>query len=548
MKIKRIKKSACLLILQLLLIYQLLITSCNSKIPVIKSIEPKIGKMGEVITLTGYNFGEERGGSNVTIAGIAPTNSSYQIWSDGIIRVRTPESGESGLVYVYAKGKKSNGVLFSNSAAVPRLPEGAEPGLRPQITSVSPQTGASGNTIIITGVNFGASRENSGVFFTWDYEPSSVNPFVVRDPQFIEVSDLEFGYDTWNAREIRVRIPDGAATGNLEVRTPRGKTHPVFFDISGKPGIKTYKDKRNYSISYSVDIKVLEAAKPNTLYLWMPRPAVSPSQRNISLVSRSVTPFVENYRGVSLYKLENLNSGSSQSVNISYNVEVYAVESGIRPLALKQNETSPFPAYTQSSNLIPADADIIKNLAAGITGREKNPYLTARLLYDWLITEMKVEESVLYTSAVTAAERKITNPCLMVLLYCSLMRACKIPCIPAAGVLVNRSGQTLRHYWAEFWLDGFGWVPVDPVMGARAVPDDYIIKQDWTNYYFGNIDSQRIAFSRGEINLSRIESRGRLVSHPQSYSLQNIWEEATGGLESYSSLWGDITITGIYVQ
>jgi hypothetical protein len=548
MKIRRINKSAYLLILQLLLIFQLLIISCSSKVPVITSIEPKISKMGEVITLTGYNFGEERGGSNVTIAGIAPTNSSYQIWRDDIIKVRTPESGESGLVYIYANGKKSNGVLFSNSAAVPRLPEGAEPGLEPRITSVSPQIGVPGNTITITGVNFGSSRENGGVFFSWDYEPSSMNPFVVRNPQFIEVSDLEFGYDAWNTREIRVRIPDGAVTGSLEVRTLRGKTHPVFFDVSGKPGTKTYKDRRNYSISYSVDIKVIEAAKPNTLYLWMPRPAISPAQRNVSLISRSVTPFVENYRGVSLYKLENLNAGSSQSVNISYNVEVYAVETGIRPLALKQDETSPLLAYTQSSNLIPSDADVIKTLASGITRREKNPYLIARLLYDWSITEMKIEETVPYTSAVTAAERKISNPYLSALLYCSLMRACKVPCIPVAGVLVNRSGQTLRHYWVEFWIDGFGWIPVDPVMGAHAVPDDYVIKQDWVNYYFGNIDSQRIAFSRGEINLSQMESRGRLVSHPQSYSLQNIWEEASGGLESYSSLWGDIIITGIYVQ
>jgi hypothetical protein len=34
----------------------------------------------------------------------------------------------------------------------------------------------------------------------------------------------------------------------------------------------------------------------------------------------------------------------------------------------------------------------------------------------------------------------------------------------------------------------------------------------------------------------------------RDYSLQNLWEEAIGGLESYSSLWSDVTITGMYVQ
>jgi transglutaminase-like putative cysteine protease len=127
-----------------------------------------------------------------------------------------------------------------------------------------------------------------------------------------------------------------------------------------------------------------------------------------------------------------------------------------------------------------------------------------------------------------------------------------------AGVLINQNGQTLRHYWAEFWVDGFGWLPVDPAMGAGAVQftdnanagfgNDAVPAQDFANYYFGNADNQRIAFSRGEPVLSQIESRGRLISHPQSYSLQNVWEESVGGLESYSSLWGDVTIRGIYTQ
>jgi hypothetical protein len=129
-----------------------------------------------------------------------------------------------------------------------------------------------------------------------------------------------------------------------------------------------------------------------------------------------------------------------------------------------------------------------------------------------------------------------------------MARAAKLPCIPIAGVIINRSGQTLRHYWTEFWIDGFGWLPVDPAMGAGAVPSSYLAKQDHANYYFGNVDSQRIAFSRGEIVLSQMERSGKLVSHTQSYSLQNIWEEAVGGLEAYSSIWGDVIISGIYVQ
>jgi transglutaminase-like putative cysteine protease len=146
-----------------------------------------------------------------------------------------------------------------------------------------------------------------------------------------------------------------------------------------------------------------------------------------------------------------------------------------------------------------------------------------------------------------ALETKKIDPYLAALLYCTLLRSSGVPCQPVAGVLVSRSRQTMNHYWAEFWIDGFGWIPVDPAMGADAIPAPFAIEER-PNFYFGNIDSQRIAFSRGFTILSPMDPNGRTVAHNRSYSLQNLREEVVGGIESYSSLWGDITITGIYVQ
>jgi transglutaminase-like putative cysteine protease len=532
-------------------VLSVLFLSCYSKIPVISSIDPKIGNMGDIITLRGRNFGVAREGAFVSIAGITPTNSSYYIWQDDLILLRIPESGESGLVYVHVKGRKSNGVLFSNSAVVPRPVEGEDFGMEPKIAVVSPQTGAPGTLVIITGNNFGASREESGVFFSWDYETISINPYVVTEPEFVEVSEVELGYEAWNAHEIRVRLPDGAVSGNLKIKTPNGESRPVFFDVSGKPGSKNFKDKRSYTISYSVDVKITEASRPNTLYLWVPLPVTCASQRNVKLVSRSINPFVENYRGLSLFKLSNLTAGSTHTVNLSYNVEVYAVETGTRPASIRQGKSPINTSYTLSTGLIPADNSQIKTTVANIIGKEQNPYIKARLLYDWIIKNIDIVETPLNTmGAVSALGQKKADSCSAALLYTAMARAAKVPCIPAAGVLINRQSQTMRHYWAEIWLDDFGWLPVDPVLGAGATPDSFSNKEgtDHANYYFGNIDSQRITFSRGELHLSQMESRGRIVSHGQSYSLQNIWEEADGGLVSYSSLWGDIIIRGTYVQ
>jgi len=546
-------KNKKLIILSVLFVF---LSSCGAKAPVITSIDPKFGRMGEIITLTGENFGALRDESYITIAGVSPTNSSYYLWQDNQIIVRIPELGESGLVYVRVKGKRSNGVLFSNSASVPRPVDGEEVGFEPRISSVLPQIGAPGTLITIMGNNFGLSRENAGVFFSWDYESGAYNPYALREPEFIEASEVEMGYEYWGAREIRVRIPDGAVSGNLEVRTIYGNSQSVFIDVSGKPGFKNIKDKRSYTITYSVDIRVTDASKPNMLYLWVPKPVNSPSQRNITLVSRNVDPFTENVKGVSLYKLENLFSGSYQSINLSYSVDVYSVGVSIKPLSIKQEATGIFAAHTKSSKLIPSDNHQIKTAANLIVNREQNPYLKAKMIYDWIMNNMQISTKTTEKSLTDSLTNKRANPYTIAMLYTALLRAAGVPAIPVAGVLVNQNGQTVRHYWTEFWIDSFGWVPVDPAMGAGAVKlADTAIRQgeeqaekDILNFYFGNLDNQRITFSRGEISLSRIEKRGRLVSHPQSYSLQSVWEESAGGLESYSSFWGDIYISGTYAQ
>jgi transglutaminase/protease-like cytokinesis protein 3 len=258
-------------------------------------------------------------------------------------------------------------------------------------------------------------------------------------------------------------------------------------------------------------------------------------------------PFVENHKGVSLFKFDNLLSDSNPSITVSFSVDVYAVETEINPQSVK-NERSPLSAlYTQNTDLVPVNDPLIKETLNAIIGREQNPYNKAKLIYNWIITNIKIIEPLSSSGNILfAIEHKFSDSYTTALLYTALARAAGLACIPVAGVLIDRNGQTMRHYWAEFWIDNFGWVPVDPVMGTAETP--FAVKEDQLNYYFGNIDNQRIAFSRGELILSQMENRGRMVSHNQSYSLQNIWEEASGGLDSYTSLWGDIIIQGIYVQ
>ncbi|MDR1802548.1 MAG: IPT/TIG domain-containing protein [Treponema sp.] len=527
-----------------------LLSSCGDEAPEIISIDPRIGLMGDVLTITGRGFGEERDESYITIAGTPPTSSSYISWEDSEITVRVPEFGEAGLIYVHRGGKKSNPALFANLLSLPEPVRGPEADYNPRINSITPASGPVGTLITISGSNFGSSREASGVFFAWNAESPIAAPAGSQAPDFIEVSETEFGYDYWSEREIRVRVPDGVISGNLEVRTPRGTSRPVFFDASGMINTKIYRDKRTYMLSYSADIIINLAYPPNTLYLWMPRPAVSASQRNVSVLARNIEPFVENYRGTSLFQLINASSGARWGADLSYLVEVYAVETAIRNTnTVRLNEPTPVgTVYLLPSDLIPSDEPAIKAQADAIIARERLPYVKAQRIYQWLISSVAIQVEALPGGALEALEEKEADSYRAALLFCALARAVEIPALPVSGVLVDRQMNTIKHCWAEFWLDGFGWIPLDPALGAGAAPEVFNLREDHGEYYFGSLDNQRVAFSRGETFLQPMAPRGRTVMRGREYSLQNIWEEAVGGMESYSSLWSDVTITGMYIQ
>lgn len=525
------------------------LSACRERAPEILAIYPSIGQMGEPLTIIGRGFGETRNESYITIAGAPPTSAAYISWSNEEIVVRVPEFGTPGLVRVHRGRSVSNPVLFSNQTTLPQRMRGdEEDGVNPRITSITPAAAAVGALVTIHGNNFGLSRENSTVLFSWN--SGTLSPGSLPSG-LVEVSALEFGYEFWSDREIRVRVPSGAVSGNIEVQTLRGNSRPAFFEVSGQPGTKVFRDRRSYVFSYMVDVRVEQASSPNSLHLWMPKPALSSSQRDVRIVDRNIEPFIENHRGTSLFHFTDLNPQTSVRITVSYVVDVYAVETNItnqNPVNL--NPPSPVrAAYTAPSALVPSDHAGIQALAAQITGTDRRPYAMARRIYDWMLASVEfqsAQHAPLSGGAIEAMEELAADSYRAAMLFSALARASGIPAIPVSGILVNEQQSAFRHYWVEFWLEGFGWIPVDPALGAGAAPALFNLRGDHAGFYFGNMDNQRVAFSRGEHLLTQMAANSRIVHRPREFSLQNLWEEASGGIEFHSSIWSDVIITGVF--
>ncbi|HRZ89777.1 MAG TPA: IPT/TIG domain-containing protein, partial [Spirochaetia bacterium] len=229
--------------------------------PVIVALDPSIGEPGGVVRVVGRNFGQERGESRVEIAGVAPTASSYLSWNDRLVELRVPVTVSSGLVYVQTRSGRSRPRLFMNRDRLPLRPQGllaSKSG--PAIEGLSAAQGTVGSLLTISGLNFGANRGEGRVEFAWTGDSGFSNPGPEQVSAFARAEELSLAYESWTDKEIRVRVPDGAASGGVRVLTEKGASDAVFFRVEGGPGTKVFHDRRTYAVSYFVSLTKVKAS------------------------------------------------------------------------------------------------------------------------------------------------------------------------------------------------------------------------------------------------------------------------------------------------
>ena len=175
--------------------------------PVIATVDPTHGPEGTGVVIRGEHFGSPitavQGRSGVSFNGVwgVPTH-----WSGTEIRAAVPEGVASGLVTVTVGGQTSNGVEFTvpaggkGTAGAMRMTVSAatsegEENSGPAITSLSPEEGAVGASVTVTGTGFGAAQGNSTASFNG----------VAGVPT------------SWSETAIQVPVPEGAASGPVVV-------------------------------------------------------------------------------------------------------------------------------------------------------------------------------------------------------------------------------------------------------------------------------------------------------------------------------------------
>jgi len=533
----RLKHSAVLPVVFFIILTTVYIVSSfiTGSSPVIERLDPPVAFSGENIIIEGRHFGKTSQDGFVIIAGIRPTLSSYLEWTDTRIKLKVPDEVGSGRLFVKTGNKLSNGFLFTNKEHIPVIVSGPAGSGQPYLESIFPEKGLVGDRVSLTGVNMGAERGSSQVLFSF---------FSSDDTKDIACSKLDFDYIVWGDHEISVYVPDGATSGSVKISTDRGISNSIYFEVTNPYGTKRFNQQRGYQLQYGVTVSNVIAGPGSNIQIWIPVIQSSLSQRNVESVFEP-EPMWMNYHGLNRYNLENLQPWNEYNLTQTHWFERFAIETDINTSSISgvyDEDRKLVSQYTKEDEIVPVNDKIISDVVRSIVGREKNPYFKARKLYEYLLRRLDYIESTESQTVMESLDKRKGDAYDYAVLFAALARNAGVPARPVAGFLVYGNKQTVNHWWSEFYINGIGWIPVDPAMGDDMSLSDLPVRESNSDYYFGNIGSQHIAFSRGTINIKKINPDGVIKSKEKFYSFQAIHEESSGTVDNYRAVWSPIQV------
>lgn len=550
-------RAICLvLFVTLVFVSVFLISHKATPVPEISAINPPVGSPGDVVVITGKNFGNEKDMSYVSFSGSKLTSSSYISWSDSEIKIVLPANVQDGLVIVGTKDAQSKPALFTNEIDIPVLVPTTQQSAKPYITSLSTQKVGVGEKLTIYGSNFGENRNNSRVLFTIDYNNTIKNaPYVNKrliTENYIEVNAEESGYEYWSNTEIQVRVPTGAYTGVVVVENDKNLSDPFEVEISTAAGSREYVDKKIYIVQYTADINDIETPDVSTITMRCPMPVKMHSQSSVEVTELSPTPLIQNYQNCMIHEIKkDKNNTSKTAIKQAFVLSVYEIKTTVNPdkaASMKTLNQSFYKTYTSKDSLVPADTEELIELYKKIVGKEKNNYKRAKLIYEYMCDTYTISSRNRKSDAdpMDLLKRNSGDAYDVAIMFAALLRTAGIPCVVDSGILIGQDLTTQSHWWNEFYIPGAGWIPVDVSLACGMDYKKWSSNIDEKSYYFGNLDSHRVTFSRGYSEMKPFTQDNKIVMYPKSFAMQSIWEEASSNTIKYSSYWSVPVINGVY--
>ena len=253
----------------------------------------------------------------------------------------------------------------------------------------------------------------------------------------------------------------------------------------------------------------LKNADSQTAKLWLPYP-VSDLHQSIEDIKLQ-----GNYNHTAVYR--EAVSGAlflyaewpKQTANksVSFAFKARATERKVTDL-VDRGEAIPveIQPYLAADWWVPAEGEVAK-IAGQIKAGHKGILEKARAVYDWVVENTTRDPNIrgCGTGIVERTLAKRSGKCAdLSSVYVALARNIGVPAREVFGLRLGRKAEQDitggYHCWAEFYLPGTGWVPVDPSDVRKKMLIDHLSLdevEDFRDYYFGAVDAYRIVLERG---------------------------------------------------
>jgi len=328
----------------------------------------------------------------------------------------------------------------------------------------------------------------------------------------------------------------------LEYVSKKKEANPFFDKLKGiiyrdpksgysAKGWKPYINPVQFICKAEMAIPRKELPEKGILQLWVPHPIQTAAQTDVRIVAISPEEYVKLpprvdadlgtvYCEADLEKLK-----EDFYFTIIYTFKHYEQRFIIDPqnVGPYDKESVLYKEYTRSfANT--AINDEIRLKAKAIVGDEENPYLAARKIYDYVLTNIKyslmphVQIGARGIAENLYVHEKGFGDCGGQSMYfASLCRAAGIPARTTGGMQLvpTVAGD---HFWAEFYLPNYGWIPVDTSIAQTVDYVQEVSPQDnkiYKDYFFGNMDPYRLVIQK-DIDVPLVPKPQLSVSLPMA--------------------------------
>ena len=198
----------------------------------------------------------------------------------------------------------------------------------------------------------------------------------------------------------------------------------------------------------------------------------------------------------------------SRKLTFSFHVDRQEVVRRDFPAQEALWDPADYALYLSPTSLGPIDGPV-KTLADKITKGETTVLGKAKAIYDWVCDNMYRDPKTIGCGPgdVCALLEKPGGKCTDIhSVYVALCRAAGVPAREVFGIRQGKKAEQdiskWQHCWAEFYLPGYGWVPVDPA-DVRKMMLKHDLKlsdartREYREYFWGAWDQYRVKLAMG---------------------------------------------------